>query len=158
MPYILAIDTAMDPGSIALADGATLIEEVALQTNERYGDVLFGEIERLLAGHGEGPGFSIVPAHDGRGSNAIVMTPPNAVTLSFGNDSFLPHLDSARSAGLTPRVLRLPGIGLDIDNPEDLALFMRRPSSTRSWAFLAASGLVQGIVRPPESLPELLRS
>lgn len=51
MPYILAIDTAMDPASIALADGATLLEEVALQTNERYGDVLFVEIERLLQRH-----------------------------------------------------------------------------------------------------------
>jgi 2-phospho-L-lactate guanylyltransferase len=121
------------------------------------------EIDAVIAAHGEGDGFTIVPAHDGRGSNAIVMTPPDAVELAFGNDSFLPHLEVARRAGLPPRILRLPGIGLDIDNPEDLALFMRTPSPTRAWAFLAASGLVaSGLVEmaagasPP--IPELLRS
>jgi 2-phospho-L-lactate guanylyltransferase len=114
------------------------------------------EIEELLAGHAGGPGFSIAPAHDERGSNAIVMTPPDAVTLAFGNDSFLPHLDAARRAGLEPRILRLPGIALDIDNPEDLALFMRRPSPTRSWAFLAKFGLIAES-RPLAPIPEPLR-
>jgi tRNA threonylcarbamoyladenosine biosynthesis protein TsaB len=57
MPYILAIDTATDPGSIALADGARLVEEVVLTAPEGYGDVLFVEIERLLRRHSaSGPG------------------------------------------------------------------------------------------------------
>ena len=100
------------------------------------------EVARLFAAHGEAPAFSIVPAHDRRGSNAILMTPPAAVPLAFGNDSFLPHLDAARRLGIEPAIVPLPGIGLDIDNGPDLALLMRTPSPTRTWAFLAARGLV----------------
>lgn len=48
---ILAIDTSTDPGSIALADGGQLVEEVVLTAPDGYGDVLFVEIERLLARH-----------------------------------------------------------------------------------------------------------
>lgn len=100
------------------------------------------EVSRVLAAHGEAPAFSIVPAHDRRGSNAILMTPPDAVPLAFGDDSFLPHLAAARRRGVEPAILPLPGIGLDIDNDRDLALLLRTRSPTRCWAFLAASGLV----------------
>jgi 2-phospho-L-lactate guanylyltransferase len=100
------------------------------------------EVSRLLNAHGEGPAFSIVPAHDGRGSNAILMTPPDAVPLAFGDDSFLPHLDTARRRGIEPVIVPMAGIGLDIDSGPDLALFMQTPSSTHSWAFIAAQGLV----------------
>jgi 2-phospho-L-lactate guanylyltransferase len=83
-----------------------------------------------------------VPAHDRRGSNAILMTPADAVPLAFGDDSFLPHLDAARRLGIEPVIVPMPGIGLDIDNGHDLALLMQAPSPTRSWAFMAAQGLV----------------
>lgn len=100
------------------------------------------EVSRLIAAHGAAPAFSIVPAHDRRGSNAILMTPPDAVPLAFGEDSFLPHLDAARRLGIEPVILPLPGIGLDIDNAQDLSLLMRRPAPTRTWACLAARGMV----------------
>lgn len=48
---ILALDTSTDPGSIALADGPRLMEEVMLAAPDGFGDVLFLEIERLLARH-----------------------------------------------------------------------------------------------------------
>jgi len=51
MPYILALDTTTDPGSLALADGEKLLEEVILKAPDGYGDVLFLEIERLLSRH-----------------------------------------------------------------------------------------------------------
>jgi 2-phospho-L-lactate guanylyltransferase len=100
------------------------------------------EISRLIRAHGKAPAFTIVPAHDRRGSNAILMTPPDAVPLAFGDDSFLPHLDAARRLGIEPLIVPMPGIGLDIDNGHDLALLMQTPSPTRSWAFMAAQGLV----------------
>jgi len=51
MPFILALDTTTDPGSIALADGDRLLEEIVLKAPEGYGDILFIEIERLLTRH-----------------------------------------------------------------------------------------------------------
>ena len=92
------------------------------------------EIAQIVVAHDRTPDFVIVPAHDGRGSNAILCAPPEAVPLKFGDDSFLPHLDAARRAGLEPKILRLPGVGLDIDNPADLAAFLKIPSNTRARA------------------------
>lgn len=49
MAFILAFDTTGDCGSLALADGERLIEEVVLEAPEGFGQVLFLEIDRLLA-------------------------------------------------------------------------------------------------------------
>jgi 2-phospho-L-lactate guanylyltransferase len=115
------------------------------------------EISSLLAAHPFGKAFSIVPARGERGSNAILMTPPDAVPLSFGEDSFLRHVAAARLYGIEPRILHLPGIGLDIDHPEDLALFMRKPSPTRAWAFVAEAGLVEPFQAKTRSKAELVQ-
>jgi 2-phospho-L-lactate guanylyltransferase len=103
------------------------------------------EIGALLAGHGAAPAFSIVPAHDGRGSNAVVCSPPDVVPLAFGDDSFQPHLRAAEGRGLRPRVVELAGIGLDIDRAEDLERFMRRPSRTRTWDLVAGVRATAGL-------------
>jgi 2-phospho-L-lactate guanylyltransferase len=95
------------------------------------------EIEGLLAAHLPAPSFTIVPSHDERGSNAIACSPPDAVPLRFGENSFYPHLRTAEAYGIWPNVLHLPGIALDIDNPEDVVSFMRTESPTRAWALLS---------------------
>ena len=65
------------------------------------------------------------------------MSPPDAVPLRFGDDSFFPHLAAAEARGMVPTILRLPGIALDIDNPADLAHFARLGSRTRAGLWLA---------------------
>jgi 2-phospho-L-lactate/phosphoenolpyruvate guanylyltransferase len=100
------------------------------------------EVEQLVAAHNRRPDFVITPAHDGRGSNAVLCAPPDAVTLRFGDDSFLPHLAAARTLGLEPKIVHLAGIGLDIDHPRDLAAFMSIASQTHSRALLADSGIM----------------
>jgi 2-phospho-L-lactate guanylyltransferase len=100
------------------------------------------EIGQIVAAHRPAPAFTIVPSHDQGGSNAILLSPPDAVPLRFGIDSFFPHLRAAQAQGIRPTVLRLPGIALDIDNPEDLAPFARLPSPTRTRAFLAENGML----------------
>ena len=101
------------------------------------------EIAATLAAHGAAPSFTIVPAHDDLGSNTIVMSPPDAVPLRFGEDSFFPHLDAARARGIEPRVVRHAGIGMDIDNPVDLVRFlgMSPPARTRTLDFLERTGI-----------------
>ena len=97
------------------------------------------EIDMLLGRHADSAGFTIVPAHDRRGSNAVVASPPEIVPLAYGNDSFLPHLAAARAAGVEPLVVELAGIGLDVDGPEDLFSLMAQGWPTRTQAFLEAS-------------------
>jgi 2-phospho-L-lactate/phosphoenolpyruvate guanylyltransferase len=101
--------------------------------------VTSAEIEHLLAEHGTAPAFTITPAHDNRGSNAILASPPDLVPLTFGTDSFLPHLESAREHGVEPKIIRLDGVGLDIDNPEDLAAFARKNWRSRTLDLLAVT-------------------
>ena len=98
--------------------------------------VTTAEISQLLEMHAAPPAFTIVPSRDERGSNAIICSPPDAVPLRFGEDSFFPHLSAAKACGIDPTVLRLPGIALDVDTPEDLAAFARLPSPTRARAVL----------------------
>ncbi len=100
------------------------------------------EIEALLAAHRPAPSFTIAPSHDEQGSNAVLLSPPDAVPLRFGPDSFFPHLRAAAALGIRPNVLHLPGIGLDIDTPEDLLAFARRPSATRTRALLAENAML----------------
>jgi 2-phospho-L-lactate guanylyltransferase len=94
------------------------------------------EITQLLAAHRPAPAFTITPSRDERGSNAIICSPPDAVPLRFGEDSFFPHLRAAEACGIRPTVLRLPGIALDVDTPEDLAALTLVPPATRAHALL----------------------
>jgi 2-phospho-L-lactate guanylyltransferase len=94
------------------------------------------EIDQVIVLHQPGPSFTIVPSHDDKGSNTVVVSPPTAVPLKFGDDSFYPHLKTARDHGIVPQVVRLPGIARDIDHLEDLIAFARLGSTTRTQAFL----------------------
>jgi 2-phospho-L-lactate guanylyltransferase len=99
------------------------------------------DIRQLIYVHRNATGggaraFTIVPARDERGSNAILCSPAAAVPLRFGADSFLPHLATARRCAIEPTVVRLPRIALDIDTPDDLSLFLATPSPTRTRALL----------------------
>ena len=101
-----------------------------------------GEIRRLIDAHQPAPSFTIAPSHDDGGSNAILMSPPDAVPLRFGEDSFFPHLAAAKARGIQPTIIRLPGIALDIDNPEELARFAATDSSTRAGRLLAENAML----------------
>jgi len=116
------------------------------------------EIGRLVAAHRPAPSFTIAPAHDDRGSNAVLCSPPDAVPLRFGEDSFRPHLASARALGIVPTVLRLPGIALDIDNPADLASFARLRSRTRTAALLAEGAMLLPDFAAPHRPPAVIAS
>jgi len=77
-------------------------------------------------------GTVIVPAGDGRGTNAIFRRPAGLIPLQFGNDSFKPHLAVAKATGKSCTVLSLPGIAVDVDNPADLRQLVELPGETRA--------------------------
>jgi 2-phospho-L-lactate guanylyltransferase len=105
--------------------------------------VTSAEIDAVVSSWGPAPSFTIVPAHDELGSNAVLCAPPFSVPLRFGDDSYFPHLMAARAQGIEPTILRLPGIGLDIDHPADMQAFMaaRPRMPTRTLALLERFGL-----------------
>jgi 2-phospho-L-lactate guanylyltransferase len=97
--------------------------------------VTSAEIATIIEVRRPSPSITIVPAHDERGSNAVLCLPPSVMQLRFGDDSFLPHLAAARALGIDPTIVKLPGIGLDIDKPQDLRAFTQAapPMATRTW-------------------------
>lgn len=62
-------------------------------------------------------GCAIAPDRAGSGTNAIALCDPSGFHFQFGPDSFARHL---QLAGDRAQVVARPGLGLDIDMPEDL--------------------------------------
>jgi 2-phospho-L-lactate guanylyltransferase len=131
----------------AVAAAARRLAAEGLGMLEVPGDIPLVEandIRQLIATHGGASGgtlgrtraFTIVPARDQRGSNAVLCSPADAVPLRFGENSFFPHLAAARACGIEPKVVQLPRIALDIDTPDELALFLADPSRTRARTLL----------------------
>jgi 2-phospho-L-lactate/phosphoenolpyruvate guanylyltransferase len=89
------------------------------------------ELERILEA-APGQGSVLVPAADGRGTNAVWRRPAGLFPLRFGNDSFKPHLTAARATQKPCVVLSLPGIALDVDNPSDLRQLAAAPGETHA--------------------------
>jgi 2-phospho-L-lactate guanylyltransferase len=103
--------------------------------------VTAAEIAAVIESARPAPSVTIVPAHDERGSNAVLCSPPLVMPLRFGDDSFLPHLASARALGIEPTILRLPGIALDIDQPEDVHALMQAKPPMQTRALLSLRGV-----------------
>jgi 2-phospho-L-lactate guanylyltransferase len=67
------------------------------------------------------PLVAIVADRHGRGTNALLLAPPDAIEVRFGGDSRRAHVAAAEMADA--RLVELSGpLALDVDTPEDLLL------------------------------------
>jgi 2-phospho-L-lactate guanylyltransferase len=105
--------------------------------------VTAAEIDALIAARRKAPSFTIAPAHDELGSNGVLCLPPEAMPLRFGDNSYFPHLATARRHGIEPTIVPLPGFALDIDHPDDLRAFLHAAPAmpTRTLALLRGFGV-----------------
>jgi len=63
----------------------------------------------------------LVTDRHGRGTNALVLRPPDVIPFAFGGDSRVAHAALAAAAGAT--YVEVPGpLRLDLDTPDDLLL------------------------------------
>jgi 2-phospho-L-lactate guanylyltransferase (CobY/MobA/RfbA family) len=92
--------------------------------------------------HGQRFDVVIAPSWDSRGTNAVLMRPPDALHLRFGSWSFLPHVKQAKRRGFSYKVVRLPRVALDVDTPADLARLVPQATGTRSYAVLQDMGIL----------------
>src|SRR4051812_39283634 len=67
------------------------------------------------------PDGVVVPDRHGSGTNALVLTPPDAIEPAFGPGSRERHERLAAEAGATVASIDVPTLGLDVDTVEDLA-------------------------------------
>jgi 2-phospho-L-lactate guanylyltransferase len=91
-----------------------------------------GEVEGLLLRPHKGPGLIIVPDRHGTGTNALLITPPDALASSFGPGSCRRHAELAQEAGIDHAVVEVPSLAFDVDTPGDLD---------------AVAGLAEGLTR-----------
>lgn len=156
----------------ALAQGATVVEDVLEQGQSAA--VLLGVqraladgVERVLCIPGDCPALDpreldallevtgaqvvIVPDRHGRGTNGLLLTPPDAIEPSFGPDSCERHRALAAAAGVSCRLERPASLLLDIDTGADLAALRER---LRAEPAPAAS--TRAVLGPPAQ--ELSRS
>jgi 2-phospho-L-lactate guanylyltransferase len=82
-------------------------------------NITAAEIDGLVRA-GRSGGFAIAPDAAGVGTNALCLVSPQPFRFQFGLGSQRLHLEEARRAGLTPRIIRLPGLEFDVDSPADL--------------------------------------
>lgn len=95
------------------------------------------ELDRLLTGVPERY-VGIVPDRHGTGTNALVLSPPDAIVPAFGEGSRARHVAAAREAGVAFGVEELASLGLDLDTPADVVALTRslaaRPGRARRTA------------------------
>ena len=110
------IDAARDE-AVAAGAGAILILPIDLP--EVTTEAIAAVVAALDAP--ERPLVAIVPDRHGRGTNALVIAPPDAIEPCFGGDSPAAHVTAAHEAGA--RLVELGGpLMNDLDTPDDLLL------------------------------------
>lgn len=84
------------------------------------------EIDELVRA-GRAGGFAIAPDAAGVGTNALCLASALPFDFQFGPYSHHLHLQEAHRMGLSPQVVRLPGLAFDVDSPADLDLLDGQP-------------------------------
>jgi 2-phospho-L-lactate guanylyltransferase len=78
------------------------------------------ELDVLLEREASAPSALIVPDRHGTGTNALLLSPPDALEPSFGEGSCERHRVAAQVAKIHHEVVNVPTLALDVDTPEDL--------------------------------------
>ena len=107
----------------ALAGGATAVLILPIDLPDVSPDAIAAVLTTLVTS--DRPLVAIVPDRHGRGTNALLLAPPDAIDTCFGGDSRAAHAAAARAAGA--ELIELGGpLSLDVDTPDDLLLSEER--------------------------------
>jgi 2-phospho-L-lactate guanylyltransferase len=92
------------------------------------------ELDQLISQHAPARSALIIPDRHGTGTNALLLTPPDGLTPSFGPESCARHLELAHAQGTAAEVVMVPSLALDIDTPEDLDVLRATLANTHGGA------------------------
>lgn len=118
-----------EPGlNAALEDG---LDRLAREAGEDVlfilGDVagaLASDLAHLLAAsRGQPKGVWLAPSSDG-GTSALLHHPAGVIPCHFGRDSAKRHREAAAAAGVAYHEVVLASLAIDLDQPEDLDVFL----------------------------------
>ena len=121
-----------------IAEGATsvliVLSDLPLVTVE--------EIDALYADLPPAPHVRLARSHEGLGTNALLRTPPTAISTRFGGRSFQDHVAAAADAEVSCSDVELPGLSFDIDTIDDLRELRRTERITRTLVEARKLGLL----------------
>ena len=104
----------------AIAGGADAIVVVPIDI-PLISQAALAELIAPLSVIAERPLVVLAPDRHGRGTNGLVLAPPDAIEFGFGGDSRAAHAACAEESGA--RYVELDGpLSVDIDTPDDLLL------------------------------------
>ena len=92
------------------------------------------ELDALIARPFGPPSALIIPDRHGTGTNALLLSPPDALTPSFGPDSCARHQRLAIEQGATPEVIQVATLALDVDTPDDLTALQETLATSHGGA------------------------
>lgn len=98
------------------------------------------ELDRLLTGI-PSDYVAIVPDRHGTGTNALVLSPPDAIRPAFGPGSCERHVAAAKAKQLPYSVEEVPTLAVDLDTPADLIALTRELEGGRGSALRTARAL-----------------
>ena len=102
------------------------------------------ELDELLTRTAaDGVAVGVVSDRHGTGTNALVLSPPDAIGPSFGPGSLARHVAAARAAGVRHRVERVPSIEHDVDTPDDLAALIAALDAAAGRASVTRDAVAQ---------------
>lgn len=79
-----------------------------------------GDVRALLAAGSDPHGAVIAPDRHGAGTNALLLSPPDAIMPAFGEHSAYRHRLALALADVPVTDIQRPGTHLDLDTPADL--------------------------------------
>jgi len=100
------------------------------------------EIDALFVGIPAAPHVRLARSHEGLGTNALLRTPPTAISTRFGGRSFQDHISAAADAGVSWSEVDVPGLSFDIDTIDDLRELRRAEHPTRTLSEARKMGLL----------------
>ncbi len=103
------------------------------------------DIDTLLSEPAPKPSVVLSPAVGDDGTNAILTSPPDAITFRFGRRSFPDYVEQARRRNIACKILRLPNLVLDLDSFEDVKQFL---DQTTAMDGQVSNGTGMSTVRP----------
>jgi len=83
------------------------------------------DITAVLDSLTESGGLTVGCDRHGQGTNLLAFDSGSIPEFTFGEDSCARHCESTKSRGIPAQLLHRPGIALDIDEPQDLALLIQ---------------------------------
>jgi 2-phospho-L-lactate/phosphoenolpyruvate guanylyltransferase len=87
------------------------------------------------------PAVLLWPDRRRRGTNAMLVRPPDGLSPAFGPNSFARHLAIAADSGVTTRVMHAPRVALDVDTRGDVVALLERRGAPRTRRFLQRLGI-----------------